>query len=63
MARGTPPFIVEAGREQAGAVRLRGLARMRRYGLTRGQLAWLLFLPAVVILLAVLGYPTGGRSG
>jgi trehalose/maltose transport system permease protein len=59
MARGTPQFIVEAGREQAGAVRLRGLVRLRRYGLTRRQLAWLLFLPAVVILAAVLGYPTG----
>ena len=39
MARGTPQLMVEAGREQAGAVRLRGLARMRRYGLTRRQLA------------------------
>jgi ABC-type sugar transport system permease subunit len=32
---------------------------MRHYGLTRRQLAWLLFLPAVVILAAVLGYPAG----
>jgi multiple sugar transport system permease protein len=59
MARGTPRLVVEAGRQQAGAVRLGGLARLRRYGLTRRQLAWLLFLPTVIVLAAVVGYPAG----
>ena len=56
MARGTPQLVVE-GSGHAGSVRLGGLERLRRYGLSRRQLAWLFFSPAVVILAAVLGYP------
>jgi len=33
------------------------LARTRRYGLSRVQLAWVLLLPAVVVMVSVLGYP------
>jgi multiple sugar transport system permease protein len=56
MARGTPQLVVE-GSGHAGSVRLSGLERLRRYGLSRQQLAWLFFSPAVVMLAAVLGYP------
>lgn len=57
--KGAPPLIVEAGQTQVRAARLRGWARLRRYGLSRRQLAWLLFLPSVLVLLGVLGYPAG----
>jgi ABC-type sugar transport system permease subunit len=56
---GAPPLFVETGRAQAHAARLSGWARLRRYGLSRHQLAWLLFLPSVLVLIGVLGYPAG----
>ncbi|MGH2390778.1 MAG: carbohydrate ABC transporter permease [Chloroflexota bacterium] len=48
------------GRERPrGIGRLPGvLTRLRLYGLSRRQLAWAFFLPSVLMLLAVLGYPT-----
>jgi ABC-type sugar transport system permease subunit len=58
-ARGTPQLAVEAGPGPVGAIRLGRLARMRRYGLSRRQLGWLLFLPSVLVMAAVLGYPAG----
>src|SRR5258707_2319233 len=57
MATGTPQ-VTKAG-QQVAAVRLGGLARLRRYGLSRRQLAWLFFLPAVLVMALVLGYPAG----
>jgi len=32
--------------------------RLRLYGLSRRQLAWAFFLPSILVLVAVLGYPT-----
>ena len=55
--RGAPPPAIEARQAQSSAVRLGAWARWRRYGLSRHQLAWLLFLPSVLVLLAVLAYP------
>jgi ABC-type sugar transport system permease subunit len=46
-----------AGSAQASAARLGAWARFRRYGLSRLQLGWILFLPSVAVLLAVLAYP------
>lgn len=54
--QGTPEVAVGAS-HKTSAVRLGGIARMRRYGLSRRQLAWLYFLPAVIVLVVVLGYP------
>ncbi len=50
-------MAAEAGPAPAGAARLSRLARLRRYGLSRQQLGWLLFLPSVLVLIGVLGYP------
>ncbi len=58
-ARGAPQLAVEAGPGPVGAVRLGRWARLRRYGLSRRQLAWLLFLPSVIMMAAVLAYPAG----
>ena len=33
------------------------LARVRLYGLSPAQLAWLFFLPTVIVIGGVLGYP------
>jgi multiple sugar transport system permease protein len=59
MAKGAPPLVVEASPVRVRTARLSGWERLRRYGLSRGQLAWLLFLPAVIVLIGVLGYPAG----
>lgn len=59
MARGAPRLVADTGPVRADVVRLSALARVRRYGLSRRQLGWLFFLPALVILLAVLAYPAG----
>lgn len=58
MAREAPRLAAEAG-PRVSSARVEGLARLRRYGLSRHQLAWLFFLPAVVILTAVVVYPAG----
>jgi ABC-type sugar transport system permease subunit len=58
--RGAPPVSVKD--VQARASNTRRLAwwqRTRLYGLSRRQLAWLLFLPSVIVLIGVLGYPAG----
>ena len=55
--RGAPPLAIEASQAQASAGRLGAWERWRRYGLSRRQLAWLLFLPSVLVLVGVLGYP------
>src|ERR1700690_3660145 len=58
MAAGrTPEIAAGGGHAQARATQLNWWARMRLYGLSRRQLAWLLFLPSVLVLLGVLGYP------
>src|SRR5437763_11736088 len=57
MARGAPHLGVGATREQAVTVRMGQVERLRRYGLSRTQLAWLFFLPAVLVLLGTDGYP------
>src|SRR5918911_1497131 len=57
MARGAPHLRIGAAREQAVAVRMGRVERLRRYGLSRRQLAWLFFLPAVLVLLGTDGYP------
>lgn len=59
MARETPQLIIGSSPPRTRTARLGRLERMRRYGLSRHQLAWLLFLPAVIVLAAVLGYPAG----
>jgi multiple sugar transport system permease protein len=56
---GAPQRAVDAGQMPARSARLNEWARFRRYGLSRRQLAWLLFLPSVLVLLGVLGYPAG----
>lgn len=53
------PFAVETGPARVRTTRLSGWERFRRYGISRGQLAWLLFLPSVIVLIGVLGYPAG----
>ncbi|HZS87015.1 MAG TPA: sugar ABC transporter permease [Chloroflexota bacterium] len=53
------PFAVETGPARVRTTRLGGWERFRRYGISRGQLAWLLFLPSVIVLIGVLGYPAG----
>lgn len=55
--KGAPPLVADVGHERVRAARLSGWARLRRYGLSRYQLAWLLFLPSVFVMLGVLGYP------
>lgn len=55
--KGAPPLVVEAGHAQALTARLSAWERLRRYGLSRHQLAWLLFLPSVLVMIGVLGYP------
>jgi len=57
MARGTSHLTVGTTREKAVVVRLGRLERLRRYGLSRTQLAWLFFLPAVLVLVGTDGYP------
>lgn len=57
VGKGAPPVSAEAVRAQASGRRLNWWRRMRTYGLSRHQLAWLLFLPSVIVLLGVLGYP------
>lgn len=57
--RRAPVLAVEAGRALAGTARMGGWERLRRYGLSRRQLAWVLFLPAVLMMAAVLAYPAG----
>lgn len=59
MARGAPQLAAETRSRTMERARLNGLARVRRYGLSRRQLAWLFLLPAAVILAAVLAYPAG----
>ncbi len=54
-ATGAPQIAVGPGRTSAG--RLGRWERFRRYGLSRRQLGWLLFLPSVLVLIGVLGYP------
>lgn len=54
---GAPPLTVKNTPPQTSPHRLNWWTRMRTYGLNRGQLAWLLFLPSVIVLVAVLGYP------
>src|SRR5579875_3803763 len=55
--RGARPLAIEGGPERAASIRLSGLERLRRYGLSHRQLAWLFFLPSAIVLAAVLGYP------
>ena len=57
MARGAPHLRVGVTREQAVTVRMGPVERLRRYGLSRAQLAWLFFLPAVLVLVGTDGYP------
>lgn len=59
MARGAPQLAAEPRTRTVERARLSGLARLRRYGLSRQQLAWLFFLPAAIVLAAVLVYPAG----
>lgn len=59
MARGAPRFAAETGPQGVEVTRLSALTRVRLYGLSRRQLGWLFFLPALVVLAAVLGYPAG----
>ena len=54
---GAPPLTVKDAPPQTGPRRLNWWTRIRTYGLSRRQLAWLLFLPSVIVLVAVLGYP------
>jgi ABC-type sugar transport system permease subunit len=54
---GAPPASVEDAR--ARGTRLGWWGRTRTYGLSRRQLAWLLFLPSVIALVGVLAYPAG----
>jgi multiple sugar transport system permease protein len=56
---GASQLGTQAGAEKGPSVRLGRWARLRRYGLNRHQLAWLLFLPSVLVLIGVLGYPAG----
>jgi multiple sugar transport system permease protein len=37
--------------------RIGAIRRLRLYGLSRRQLAWVFFLPSVIVLVGVLGYP------
>lgn len=55
MASGVIPPVV--GQGSARVRRPGALTRLRRYGLSRRQLAWAFFLPAVLMLVAVLGFP------
>lgn len=50
----TPPLV---GRESARRRRPGAIARLRLYGFSRRQLAWVFFLPSVLVLIAVLGFP------
>ena len=59
MARGAPRLLADAGQQHVDVSRLTGWERVRRYGLSRRQLGWLFFLPALVVLVAVLAYPAG----
>ncbi len=54
---GAPPARVTD--THARGTQLSWWRRTRSYGLSRRQLAWLLFLPSVVALVGVLGYPAG----
>jgi trehalose/maltose transport system permease protein len=56
-ARGAPQIAGQGGQVPVRPARLNGWTRFRRYGLSRHQLAWLLFLPSVLVLLGALGYP------
>ncbi|MDB5059296.1 MAG: binding-protein-dependent transport system inner rane component [Chloroflexi bacterium] len=56
---GASQLGTQAGAEQGPSARLGRWARLRRYGLSRRQLGWLLFLPSVIVLLGVLAYPAG----
>src|ERR1039458_2865691 len=56
---GAPPVTVQRVQAQAKPPRLSWWRRTRMYGLSRRQLAWLLFLPSVIVLIGVLGYPAG----
>jgi multiple sugar transport system permease protein len=58
-AKGGPRIAAEADHMRVRAARLSAWRRWRLYGLSRHQLAWLLFLPAVILLIGVLGYPAG----
>ncbi len=54
-----PAVAAGVGSSPMRSARLGRWKRLRRYGLSRAQLAWLLFLPAVAVLLGVLAYPAG----
>jgi ABC-type sugar transport system permease subunit len=54
-----PAVAAGVGSSHMRGARLGRWKRLRRYGLSRTQLAWLLFLPAVAVLLGVLAYPAG----
>ncbi len=54
-----PPVLVEGGPVQPSGGRMHRWTRIRTYGLNRHQLAWALFLPSVIVLVAVLAYPAG----
>jgi ABC-type sugar transport system permease subunit len=56
---GAYEFGASAGAGHGPSVRLSWWGRLRHYGLSRRQLGWLLFLPSVFVLLAVLAYPAG----
>ncbi len=58
-ARRAPRIAVDVVPAQSRAVRLGAWTRLRRYGLSRAQLGWVLFLPSVIVLFAVLAYPAG----
>jgi multiple sugar transport system permease protein len=51
--------VAETGPQRTSITTLSGLERVRRYGLSRRQLAWLFFLPAAIMLAAVVLYPAG----
>lgn len=57
--RRAPLLAAEGDRAQVGSVRMGWLERLRRHGLSRHQLAWVLFLPSVFMMAAVLAYPAG----
>ncbi len=52
-----PSTPVSATTERPYAPRPGWLARIRLYGLSPTQLAWTFFLPTVIVICAVLGYP------